>query len=86
MPAPRLAKFRIRSRATIGQFLDDRAMTVGDLAAKAGLSNKTVSLSINGQPMTWTTVARIAHALNVTPDAIAYQMSDDTPESEVVNS
>lgn len=54
----------------IRQFLTDRDMQVQELAAKAGLSRKTVSLSINGEPMSWHVVSRIAVALDVAPHAI----------------
>lgn len=74
MPAPRLPKYQVRSRATIMEFARrtyGANAQVGDLAAATGLSFKTVSSAINGTPTTWNVLARIAQQLDVTPDAIA---------------
>ena len=60
------------------QFLSDRDIGVNDLAARIGRSRKTVSLAINGHPTVWSTVAKIAHELDVAPDAIFDPILDDT--------
>ena len=82
MAAPKTRKYQVHSRATVLDFIDKRddMATVGDLAAATGLSFKTVSLSINGAAMTWATVSRLAHALDVQPDAIADEIRDHDPQ------
>lgn len=55
----------------IRQFMRDRGVDIGALADAVEVSRKTISLAVNGEPMTWAVLSRIALALDVNPDAIA---------------
>ena len=63
--------------AAIRQFLADRGLLIKDLADKTGLSRKTLSIHINGEPMTWAVLSAVATALDVMPDAIAHPIAAD---------
>lgn len=69
-------KYRAHEGA-IRQFLADRGMLIKDLADATGLSRKTLSIHINGEPMTWDVVVKIAVALDVAPHAIHLEPDPD---------
>lgn len=75
-------KYRARP-ATVKQLMKIRGIDRQRLAEKTELSTKTISLAINGNPMTWEVTSQIAHALDVAPHSFCERIDDDEPVEEV---
>ena len=72
-------KYRARP-ATVKELMKIRQLDRQRLAEKTELSTKTISLAINGNPMTWEVASQIALALDVAPHSFCDQLDADTVE------